>query len=53
MSENGLDGGAPAATGQGVLPWRDAAEVVIHFGEALKVFALTSATGVAYDWEMH
>ena len=50
MSENGLDGGAPAATGQGVLPWRDAAEVVIHFGEALKVFALTSTTGTAYDW---
>ena len=51
MSENGLDGAAPAATGQGVLPWRDAADVVIHFGEALKVFALTSTTGVAYDWE--
>ena len=50
MSENGLPGGAPAATGRGVLPWRDAAEVVIHFGEALKVFALTSATGAAYDW---
>ena len=45
MSENGLGGGAPAATGKGVLPWRDAADVVIHFGEALKVFALTSATG--------
>ena len=50
MSQNGLDGAAPAATGKGVLPWRDAAEVVIHFGEALKVFALTSATGTAYDW---
>ena len=50
MSQNGLDGAAPAATGKGVLPWRDAAEVVIHFGEALKVFALTSTTGTAYDW---
>ena len=50
MSENGLPGGANPATGKGVLPWRDAAEVVIHFGEALKVFALTSATGAAYDW---
>ena len=50
MSENGLDGAAPAATGKGVIPWRDAAEVVIHFGEALKVFALTSTVGAAYDW---
>ena len=50
MSENGLPGGADAATGRGVLPWRDAAEVVIHFGEALKVFALTSTVGTAYDW---
>ena len=52
MSENGLDGGAPAATGKGVLPWRDAADVVIHFGEALKVFALTSTIGAAYDWNV-
>ena len=52
MSENGLPGGADAMTGRGVLPWRDAAEVVIHFGEALKVFALTSATGAAYDWNV-
>ena len=52
ISENGLPGGAPPATGRGVLPWRDAADVVIHFGEALKVFALTSTIGAAYDWNV-
>ena len=50
MSENGLPGGAPAETGRATISWRDAAEVVIHFGEALKVFALTSTVGTAYDW---
>ena len=52
ISENGLPGGAPPATGKGVIPWRDAADVVIHFGEALKVFALTSTIGAAYDWNV-
>ena len=48
MSANGFD----FNTGRTTIPWRDAAEVVIHFGEALKVFALTSATGAAYNWNV-
>ena len=45
LVKNGLVGGSSAET----QPWRDVAEVLIHFGGAINVVALTSSI-VAYDW---
>ena len=45
LAKNGLVGGSSAET----QPWRDVAEVLIHFGGAVNVVALTSSI-VAYDW---
>ena len=45
LVKNGLVGGSSAET----QPWRDVAEVLIHFGGAVNVVALTSSI-VAYDW---
>ena len=45
LVKNGLVGGSSAE----IQPWRDVAEVLIHFGGAVNVVALTSSI-VAYDW---
>ena len=45
LAKNGLVGGSTIKT----LPWRDVAEVLIHFGGAVNAVALTSSI-VAYDW---
>ena len=45
LVKNGLVGGSSAE----IQPWRDVAEVLIHFGGAINVVALTSSI-VAYDW---
>ena len=47
MSENGQSGSASTATV--ALPWRRVADVMIHFGDAVRAFGLTSGAA-AYDW---
>ena len=47
MAPNGLSGSAFTATV--ALPWRRVADVMIHFGDAVRAFGLT-AGAAAYDW---
>ena len=47
LAKNGLSGDPATATI--TLPWRDVADVMIHFGAAVDIVALTSG-GVAYNW---
>ena len=47
LARNGLSGDPATATI--TLPWRDVADVMIHFGAAVDIVALTSG-GVAYNW---
>ena len=47
MAPNGLSGSASTATV--ALSWRRVADVMIHFGDAVRAFGLTSGAA-AYDW---